>query len=131
VLSSANIDVDHEITVGDVMTTALAAVPAWMSMRDARKIAALKCVDHLVVEEEGRLIGLLAGADLAGAPDDEPAGAWMIHPANSMAPTASALRARHIMLKHGVACLAVLAGSLLIGIVTRDAVERALAGRRH
>jgi CBS domain-containing protein len=119
------------LPVFDVMTASTAAVPSWLSVAAARKIAVLKAVDHLLVEQDGRLTGIVSGIELDAASDEAPVGALAKALSPSVRPTTPLARARDLMLKNGVGCLPVSAGAWLLGLVTRDAIERALRARDH
>jgi CBS domain-containing protein len=119
------------IPVFDVMKACTAAVPAWLSVAAARKVAVLKAVDHLLVEQDGRLTGIVSGMDLDAASDETPVGALARSVSLSVRPTTSLAHARALMLKIGVGCLPVFAGTWLVGMITRDVIERALRARDH
>jgi CBS domain-containing protein len=112
--------------VCDVMSAGVPAVPPWLSVEAARKVAALKAVDHLLVEQEGRLTGIVSGIDLDAASGETSVGALARPLTPSARPTTPLARARDLMRENGVGCLPVFAGVWLVGLVTRDAVERAL-----
>jgi CBS domain-containing protein len=122
---------------GELMTQAVATVPPWISMAAARKVAALKSAELLLVAEEDRLLGFVIVSELGDAPDEDKVSArlrgadalrgWR---ALSVTPATPAARARQIMLKNRLACLPVLAGSFVVGAITRDAIERAAARAR-
>jgi hypothetical protein len=105
------------LPVFDVMTASTAAVPSWLSVAAARKI--------------GRLTGIVSGIELDAASDEAPVGALAKALSPSVRPTTPLARARDLMLKNGVGCLPVSAGAWLLGLVTRDAIERALRARDH
>jgi CBS domain-containing protein len=127
--TEASIDVssEREIVTAEIMTTDLAAIPSWISMAAARKIAALKKAEHLLVEDHGQLVGVVSGMDVVAAPAEDTVGAWTTRARISVSPMTSLARARHLMAKNRLPCLPVLAGSFLVGLVTREAVERAIA----
>jgi CBS domain-containing protein len=116
-----------EPAVAAAMITAVPAVPPWITVKAARQVAALKSAAHLLVEEEGRLMGLVSVRDLDRAGDDDPVAAWSCSPALFVGPGTGAARACEMMAKNRVACLPVIAGAFLVGVVTRQALERALA----
>jgi CBS domain-containing protein len=118
---------EREIVMAEIMTTELAAIPSWISMAAARKIAALKKAEHLLVEDHGQLVGVVSGSDMLAAPGDDTVGAWTMRARISVSPMTPIARARHLMAKNRLPCLPVLAGAFLVGLVTREAVERAIA----
>ena len=119
--------IEAQASVVDVMITSAPAVPPWIPVRAARQVAELKATAHLLVEENGRLLGLVRMSDLGSASDDEPIAAWSSSAAVFVGPHTSVARAREMMLKNATSCLPVIAGAFLVGLVTRDGVERALA----
>ena len=114
-------------TLFEIMTTAAATVPPWITVAAARRVATMKAVDHLLVAEDGRLMGLVSTLDLDAAPPEDTVGACARRPPLCLDPSAPAERARHVMVKNRLGALPVVAGCMLVGLVTRDAVERALA----
>jgi hypothetical protein len=116
-----------QINVADVMITSVPAVPPWIPVRAARRVAELKGTAHLLLEENGCLLGLARMSELGAASDDDPIAAWSSSAAAFVGPHTSVARTREMMLKNATTCLPVIAGAFLIGLVTRDAVERALA----
>jgi signal-transduction protein with cAMP-binding, CBS, and nucleotidyltransferase domain len=112
--------------VGDVMTVALPTVPPWITMGAARRVAALKRIGLLLVADGQRMIGFLGPSVLAEAPDGDLVSAWTGRGVASVTPWTRVADARETMLKNRINCLPVLAGAFLIGVVTRDSLERTL-----
>ena len=117
------------IRVGDVMTRPPPIVPSHLPMAAARKVAALRCADLLLVEIEGRLVGVLADRALATAPDADLVAAWTTPIASAVRPSTTASRARALLIAHRASCLPVVAGMFVVGIVSRVRIERALSSR--
>lgn len=115
--------------VGDLVGPPAPIVPFRLSVGHARKIAALKSATLLLVEQDGQLVGLVDKRDLDRAADDEPLDRCIRRLVLGLAPTAPVERARELLLKHRLSALPVVAGMFVIGCVSREAVERALAGR--
>jgi Mg/Co/Ni transporter MgtE len=90
-------------------------------------VARLKSAAVILVEAEGRLVGLLDERTLATSDDDEPIARRLRPILFSLQPAATAARARELLIKQNVSALPVAAGAFLLGVVVRGDVERALA----
>ena len=101
-------------------------IPARLSMAAARKIARLKRVSLLFVEQGERLVGLLDARALARAPDDAGVAASMTPIRACLHPAMSVARALDVFIRLGATALPVSVGAFLLGAVTRDDVERAV-----
>jgi hypothetical protein len=51
-------------------------VPIWFTVAQARKVADLKRLEHVFVEERGQICGFASRAVLAQAPADDLVGRW-------------------------------------------------------
>ena len=116
-----------DIRIGDLRTRTMPAIPEHLSMAAARKVAALKQVEVLFVERDGRLVGALEESVLAKAPDDATVAASMTAIGACLHPEMPASRARDVFAWLRVSMLPVAVGVLLIGAIARGDVERALA----
>ena len=117
------------VRVEDVLGPPAPVVPIRLSVAYARKIAELKSATLLVVEEDGRLVGVVERRDLDRADDEGSLTGCMRRLALTVAPTATIERARDLLVKHQLSALPVVAGMFVVGSVSRQVVERALAGR--
>jgi CBS domain-containing protein len=120
-------EVSNDVRVADVTIRSAPVVPLRLSVGAARKVARLKASTVVLVEEAGRIIGLLDERALAAADDDEPIARRVRPILFSLQPTATAARARELFVKQNVTTLPVAAGAFLLGVVARADVERALA----
>jgi Mg/Co/Ni transporter MgtE len=102
-------------------------VPSLLSMAAARKIAQLKSADSLIVEDKGRLLGVLDRDSLRRAGDDQRVGECLKPLQAFLSPTTSLEHARALLIKYGAGSLPVAVGPFLVGSLSRTAVERALA----
>jgi CBS domain-containing protein len=102
-------------------------VPSHLSMGAARKIATLRSADLLLIEADGRLVGLLDDRALATAHDADLVEAWRMPFVASVQPNTTAAQARKLLAEHRAACLPVLAGMFVVGTVSRKGIDRALA----
>ena len=116
-----------DIRVGDLPARRIPAIPEHLSMAAARKVAALKQVAVLFVEQAGRLLGALDERALAEAADDATVAASMTPIGTCLHPEMPATRARDLFAWLRVSMLPVAVGALLIGAIARGDVERALA----
>src|SRR5207244_2267622 len=103
--------------VADVMSTRGALVPPWLCMAAARRVAALKKVRHLFVEDGRKLAGMLDSRSLDSASDDDLVSVHMQRPPDVLTPTTEAARALEVMSRAGVTGLPVVSGGFLIGLV--------------
>jgi CBS domain-containing protein len=118
----------NEPRVGDLPTRTIPAVAEHVTIGAARKVAALKRVEALFVERDGRLVGVLDEVALAAA-DDADVAAVMAAVDGYLHPAMTAGRARELFIQSRASVLPVTFGALLLGAVTRADVEHAL-GRR-
>jgi CBS domain-containing protein len=109
------------------MTRPAPIVPSHLSMGAARKVAALRSASLLLIEADGRLVGVLDDRALAGAPDADLVEAWRTPLVVAVQPTTTAGRARELLAEHRAACLPVTAGMFVIGTISRERLERALS----
>ena len=114
--------------VRDMPMRRIPAVPAHLTVAAARKVAALKRIAVLLVEQEERVVGTVDEGALAGAAADaltatamKPLGLWL-------RPAMSAAEARDMFLGAGATILPVIAGGFVLGAVTLADVERAERG---
>lgn len=112
--------------VGDLPLGAAPVLPAHLPMAAGRKVAELKKATLVLIERDGRLVGVVDQTALLAAADDEQLGDAMKRLEVCLAPTTPLARARELFARTGATALPVAAGALLLGVVERSAVERAL-----
>jgi CBS domain-containing protein len=117
----------EDLRVIDVMGKPQPIVPSHILMGAARKIACLKSVDALIVEDKGSLVGFLDARSLRDAPDHQRVDACVEPLQLFLAPTTTVAEARALLVKSGASSLPVVAGPFLIGSVSREAVERSFS----
>jgi CBS domain-containing protein len=105
------------------------SVPSHLTIGAARKIAALRSTEIVVVEVEGNLIGILDLSRIAAAHDAEPITRHLCSLARALSPSATAQRARDWLVGRGMTSAPVVVGLFLVGTVSRAALDRALARR--
>jgi Mg/Co/Ni transporter MgtE len=108
--------------VADVIATAYVRIPAWFTVAQARKVAALKGVDHLLVEEHGRVAGSISIAILFQAGPMDTLARWMSRSRATLSPDLSLEEAEQRLRREGVSCLPVVTGGLLVGTACLDDV---------
>ena len=112
--------------VGDLPLRAAPVLPAHLSMSAGRKVVELKGTTLLLVERDGRLVGVVDQNALLAAADDTRLGDAMKQLDGCLPATAPLGRARELFARTGAAALPVAAGAFLLGVIQRSAVERAL-----
>jgi len=113
-----------------VMVTA-PALPAHLPMSAARKVADLKKSSLVLVERDGRLVGVVDDVALLQAPDEARLEDAMKRLEVCLTPATPLARAREQLARSGATALPVAAGAFLLGVVTRAAVERAWRERQR
>jgi CBS domain-containing protein len=111
--------------IGDLAIRPIPVVPAHLTMAAARKVAALKRISLLLVEQNEQLVGVVGERALATAADPMPIAAAMHRLGACLRPGMSAAQARALFIRTGAAVLPVIAGGFVLGAVARGAVERA------
>jgi CBS domain-containing protein len=119
-----------ETLIGDLPTRTIPAVAEHLSMAAARKVAALKQVALLLVERDGRLVGVLDERVLGEAADDAGVAASMTPVGPCLHPAMPVGRARDLFILSQVSIMPVTVGAFLIGAVSRGDIELALAKAR-
>jgi len=111
--------------VGELPLMSVPAVPAHLPMSAARKVAELKGASLLLVERDGMLLGVIDQRALLAAADDLEVAAAMKRLDLCVTPSTTIDRARDLLRRTGADGLPVAAGTFLLGVVTRAAIERA------
>src|SRR5688572_17577544 len=79
----------HLGRVGDCMTAVIARVPGWFTVAQARRVAELKGVAHVLVDDKSGASGTAAVATLAAAPAGDLLARWTARTAASVDADAS------------------------------------------
>lgn len=105
--------------VGDFIRAGIVArVPGWFTVQQARRVAELKGVDHVLIDDKGGRTGVAAVATLATAPATDLVARWA-HRGGALIDAATSLdQARRKLRAEGSACLPVVAGGLLVGTIS-------------
>jgi len=114
--------------VQDIMTTAVRSIPANLDTAAARHTMKSARVRHLVVVDDGRVIGVLSQRDLGGTREESlPAGSVqsvMHSHVVVAAPETSVREAANLLRGYNIGCLPVVEGKKLVGIVTTSDLLR-------
>ncbi len=113
--------------VQDVMSKSVISVTPETEISVAREALRTGEVDHLVVVEAKRVVGVVAGKDIAGTGDDKRIADVMSRDVVTIAPEALLRRAAGIMHGRAIGCLPVVDDGRLVGIVTTSDLLTALA----
>jgi acetoin utilization protein AcuB len=113
--------------IQDVMTKNVISVPPETELAVAREKLLSSGIDHLVVVQGKRIVGVVSGRDLVRAGDDRKIAEVMSPDVVTIAPEATLRRAAGIMRGRAVDCLPVLDDGRLVGIVTTSDLLTALA----
>ena len=118
--------------IQDVMTKNVVSVPKEMAVGMARERLRTEEIDHLVIVEGKRVVGIVSSKDILRAADDEPLSAVMSRLVVTIEPNATLRRAAGVMRGRAIGCLPVLDEGRLVGIVTTSDLLTALAkGETH
>jgi predicted transcriptional regulator len=108
-----------------MMTTTLVAVSPATSVVEAADLAEYEGVHHLVVMDRGALVGVVCEYDLVLAGPDAVVGDCMSAPPYCIDVGATPAEAALAMQERAIGSLPVMAGGIVLGIVTRGDLRRA------
>ncbi len=125
----------YDMTVADLMSTALLTIKATESLTEAHSEMELGLIHHLpVVDDRGKLVGVLSDRDLrAASKRHHNVADLMTRDVITIRPEAPAYEAAQLMLDHRIGSVPVVDGhGALVGVVTQtdylDLARRALLG---
>jgi|tagenome__1003787_1003787.scaffolds.fasta_scaffold20896029_2 Mg/Co/Ni transporter MgtE len=107
-------------TVGSVASHVVVKVPSWFTVGAALRVARLKGTQHLLVLDRQKVVGSVGVAVLAAASPHQPVERVMTRSAVVVRPETLVDEAWRLMACHGLHCLPVASGVVLLGVVTRD-----------
>lgn len=113
--------------IRDLMSKRVISVTPATAIADARERLRASEIDHLVVVEEKRVVGVVAGKDILRLKDDGPISEVMNREVVTIEPEATLRRAAGIMQGRDVGCLPVVEDGRLVGIVTTSDLLTAVA----
>jgi acetoin utilization protein AcuB len=121
--------------VRDLMTPRVQDVSADAPCARARGLMVVRGIRHLVVRQEGRIVGVVSQRDLGGPRGAVPPGRVeevMSRHVVTVEPTATLRRAANLLRGHLVGCLPVVDDDRLVGIVTiSDVLDLLGRGETH
>jgi Mg/Co/Ni transporter MgtE len=112
-----------EPTIANLVSTRVVKLPSWFTAGAALRVARLKRVSYLLIEDRRQIVGSVSKAALEAAPPEAALATCMDATTASIGLSARAHEAWARMMVVGAQCLPVLQGALLVGIVTLDAVR--------
>ena len=111
----------------DVMSKRVVSIAAATTIAEARERFRTNEIDHLVVVEGKRVVGVVAGKDILGVSEDRTIADVMSGEVVTIEPEATLRRAAGVMRGRDVGCLPVVDDGRLVGIVTTSDLLTALA----
>lgn len=105
------------LAVADLVCNRLVRLPAWFTVEQARKVVALRGLQHVLVEEHGQVRGLIDRSSLWRMNGADSLARGVVRSAISIAADAPIARARALMLEQAIECMTVVRGGILIGTV--------------
>jgi CBS domain-containing protein len=112
-------------TVSTVMSRDPVYVPPEATVRSASSLVAQQKSNHLIVSDNGNIVGILCTCDLERARGDTLVSQCMRAPVVTVQGGTLVDDAAELMREKSVGSLPVLAGNLVLGIVTRSDLVRA------
>ncbi len=113
--------------IQDVMSKKVVSIAPKATISAAREILRTDEIDHLVVIDGKKIVGVVSGRDLARAVDEQPVESAMTRDVVTIEPEATLRHAAGVMRGRAVGCLPVVDDERLIGIVTTSDLLTALA----
>lgn len=113
--------------IHDVMSKNVVSIKPETKIAEAREKLRAEEIDHLVVVEGKRVVGLVAGKDLGRGDDDQPVAEVMTREVATIAPDATLRRAAGMLQGRAIGSLPVVEDDRLVGMVTTSDLLTALA----
>jgi acetoin utilization protein AcuB len=107
--------------IQDIMSTAIISTSPEASLVKARGPMKVGRVHHLIVEKDGKIVGVLSERDLGGTKVGASAGVVsdvMTEDVLTVAPETTIRQAANLLRGHSIGCLPVVDGERPVGIVT-------------
>jgi hypothetical protein len=114
--------------LSELPTARFVKLPTWFTASGARTVLKAKRLAYALIEDRGQIIGCAALTALEGAPGRDPVSHWMTSSTVVVSIDASADEALALMTMNSTNCLPVVAGPILVGMVTRADLEDARNG---
>lgn len=110
----------HTAVAADHLSTRIVRLPAWFTVAQAARVAELRSVSHILVEERGRVRGTVSRTSLTSAPPTDPIARWLERTESFVSPHTPIELARAVMERDQVSCLPVVSDGLLVGTLALD-----------
>ncbi|MGC4115937.1 MAG: CBS domain-containing protein [Myxococcales bacterium] len=109
--------------LGRVMCRAVVGVSPRTGAHEAEAVAMASGVDHLLVFDWEHLVGVASLSALRRAAEAATVSDCMVVPVTTISASASVEQAADLMRSTEATCLPVVAGGLILGVVTRDQLD--------
>jgi CBS domain-containing protein len=96
----------------------MARLPPWFTVEQARKVAALRGVEHVLVEERGKITGSVSRYTLWRAPRLDTLARHLQPCTRAVSPEMPITEVHAEMQALGIECLPVASGGILVGTIT-------------
>ena len=116
--------------VSHVLKAAVPTVSPDDSVREVRRRCRRSRAHHLLVLDQGTLVGILCRCDLEEAAAEATIGDCMSLPVLTIRADATLSEAAALMSEFEVGCLPVVMGGLILGVLSEEEMSRAHVGRR-
>jgi Mg/Co/Ni transporter MgtE len=118
--------------VADVASPTVVRLPGWFTVAQARRVAELKRVSHVLVDDRGQVSGAVSATVLGHAPDGDALARWSHRSRAQVTPETSVAAAERLLREQGASCLPVVtAGGLLVGTISVHDMALASEGADH
>ena len=118
--------------VSDMMSFPVTTAPPDATVEEAARIMEEQAIRGLVIEDEGRLVGLISLWDLKrltlNKQRNHPVKAFMQREVQTIAPNATVREAAHLMVRRDIGHLPVVLDGRVVGIITRTDIVQYLYG---
>jgi Mg/Co/Ni transporter MgtE len=105
------------------MKSVIARVPGWFTVAQSRRVAELKGVAHVLVDDKSGASGTASLATLAGAPPTDLVARWTVRTTASVHADTTLDEAEALLRAEGAACLPVTTGGMLVGTISLQDLE--------
>ena len=110
--------------VEQIMQSNLVTVTSRASLAEARSLTSRRGIRHVLVVDDGRLVGIVSDRDLKATRGEPVVGDIMTRGVITVAPDAPVEEAGRVMVSEQISALPVMLGARLVGIVTETDVLR-------
>ena len=115
------------LTIADVVCTRLVRLPPWFTLSQALRVADLRGVEYVLIEEQGRVRGSISREQMRRERAQDTLARWMNRSELFVEPQLSVAEAIKLMNASGISCVPVAKGGMLVGTASLGDLRR-LAG---